>query len=109
MSPLEVSPVNCVERAQSSAISLRYRHSIQSPGRAVTAVRKKKIAHPTDSTTYPDVGATKILPRAASEDRRAYWVAVYRWSQRAINRATNAAVPIPPQTFSKATVKTSIA
>jgi hypothetical protein len=40
-------------------------------------VIKKKAGQPIAETINPDVGAMKILPSAAREDRSAYWVALY--------------------------------
>ncbi len=84
------------------------RHKSHSPGNAVRNVMKKKLAQPMDSTRYPDVGEIKILPNAARDDSSAYCVAVNRWLHIAMRSDTNAAVPMPPARFSKATAKISI-
>src|SRR3990170_5521863 len=62
--------------AERDEISSLSRQRTPSPGRAERAVKRKKTPHPTDSTRKPEVGATKIRPSAAREERRAYWVAV---------------------------------
>jgi len=59
------------------SISLLIRHNSHNPGRAAMAVMKKNCAHPSDATMNPDVGAIKVLPREASDDRSAYCVALY--------------------------------
>ena len=78
------------------------------PGSAVKKVRKKKLAQPTHSTTYPEGVPTKTRPKAAKADIKAYWVAVNRLLQSAIRSATKATLPIPPHRFSIAIAKIMI-
>ena len=49
------------------------------------------------------MGPTYTRPTADSADSKANWVAENDLLHRVINRATNAAVPIPPHRFSKKT------
>lgn len=56
-------------------VSLR-RHKSHNPGSAAKVVRRKNIAHPIDSTTYPDVGEINTLPRAERDDNNANCVAL---------------------------------
>ncbi len=74
-----------------------------SPGTAMTAERMKNMGQPMVSVSTPEKGPTQTRPTAESAERRAYWVAVNRWLQRAIRKATRAAVPMPPVMFSRAT------
>ena len=63
----------------------------------------KNAGQPIDSASTPASGPTQTRPTDAKADRSANWVAVKRWLHRLIRKATNAAVPMPPEMFSKAT------
>ena len=62
----------------------------------------KKAGQPIDSASTPASGPTHTRPTDAKALSSAYCVAVKRWLHRLIRKATKAAVPMPPDRFSKA-------
>ena len=62
----------------------------------------KNAGQPIDCASTPASGPTQTRPTEAKALSSAYWVAVKRWLHRLIRNATKAAVPMPPDRFSKA-------
>ena len=91
---------------QRALIGLLSQKSKKSPGRAAKKVRKKKTVQPRSATKNPAGGPTNTRPTDERADRIAYWVALNLLLQIAIKKATKAAVPMPPQIFSRPTEKT---
>ena len=88
----------------SSARTLaRSHHSITSAGSASTVLTMKKVGQPMLSASTPASGPTQTRPTEAKAESSANCVAVKRWLHRLIRKATKAAVPMPPERFSKAT------
>ena len=67
----------------------------------------KKVGQPMLSASTPASGPTQTRPTDAKADSSANCVAVKRWLHRLIRKATNAAVPMPPDMFSNATTISS--
>jgi hypothetical protein len=67
----------------------------------------KKVGQPMVSASTPASGPTHTRPTDAKADSIANWVAVKRWLHRLIRKARKAAVPMPPDRFSKATTISS--
>ena len=90
---------------QRAVIGLLSQKSKKRPGRAARKVRKKKTVQPRSETRTPAGGPTNTRPTDERADRIAYWVALNLLLQMAIKKATKAAVPMPPQIFSRPTEK----
>jgi hypothetical protein len=78
-------------------------------GSASTVLTMKKAGQPMVSASTPASGPTQTRPTDAKADSSANCVAVKRWLHRLIRKARKAAVPMPPDRFSKATTISSAA